>query len=194
MARIQLVSPEEAGDEVATILQYARSGFAEMTGRDTERMIEPFQVYAHIPSLLQGVVAMAQATGELTGLPRRYERLATLRAATVTQCEYCIDLNSQISRQSGLSDEELLALANYGTSELFDGVDKLVLDYATAVSRTPVEVSDELFAALREHFNDAQLVELTHAIAVENMYGRFNLGIGIGASGLSEGMVCAVPV
>src|SRR6266849_6572862 len=46
---------------------------------------------------------------------------------------------------------------------------------------------------LREHFDDAQLVELTHLIAVENMRGRFNLALGIGAAGFSEGMVCAVP-
>ena len=39
----------------------------------------------------------------------------------------------------------------------------------------------------------AQLVELTHAIALENLYGRFNLALGIGAAGFSEGMVCAIP-
>ena len=61
------------------------------------------------------------------------------------------------------------------------------------MSRTPVEVSDELFAELRKHFDDAQLVELTHVIALENMRGRFNLALGIGAAGFSEGMVCAVP-
>jgi hypothetical protein len=61
------------------------------------------------------------------------------------------------------------------------------------MSRTPVEVSDVLFAGLRKHFDDAQLVELTHVIALENMRGRFGLAFGIGAAGFSEGMVCAVP-
>jgi len=37
------------------------------------------------------------------------------------------------------------------------------------------------------------LVKLTHVIALENMRGRFNLALGIGAAGFSEGMVCAVP-
>ena len=53
--------------------------------------------------------------------------------------------------------------------------------------------SDALFARLRAHFNDAQLVELTHVIALENMRGRFNLALGVGAAGFSEGMVCAIP-
>jgi 4-carboxymuconolactone decarboxylase len=61
------------------------------------------------------------------------------------------------------------------------------------MSRTPAEVSDALVARLRKHFDDAQLVELTHLIALENLRGRFNLALGIGAAGFSEGMVCAVP-
>lgn len=61
------------------------------------------------------------------------------------------------------------------------------------MSRTPAEVSDALFAELREQFDDAQLVELTYLIALENMHGRFNVALGIGSAGFSEGMVCAVP-
>jgi hypothetical protein len=61
------------------------------------------------------------------------------------------------------------------------------------MSRTPVEVSDERVAELREHFDDAQLVELRHHIALENARGRFNLALGVGAAGFSEGMVGAVP-
>ena len=68
-----------------------------------------------------------------------------------------------------------------------------MLDYAVAVSRTPVDVSDELFDALKHHFDDSQLMQITHYIALENMRGRFNLALGIGAAGFSEGMVCAVP-
>jgi 4-carboxymuconolactone decarboxylase len=102
-------------------------------------------------------------------------------------------LGSQISRRWGLSDAELLALPSYRSSALFTDLDKLVLDYAVGTSRTPAEVSDALVARLRKHFDDAQLVELTHLIALENLRGRFNLALGIGAAGFSEGMVCAVP-
>jgi len=67
------------------------------------------------------------------------------------------------------------------------------MDYAAGMSRTPAEVPDALFAELREHLDEGQLVELTHHIALENMRGRFNMAFGIGAAGFSEGMVCAVP-
>jgi hypothetical protein len=61
------------------------------------------------------------------------------------------------------------------------------------MTRTPVEVTDELFARLREHFDERQLVELTMAVALENLYTRFNWAMGIEGEGFSEGMYCVVP-
>ena len=102
-------------------------------------------------------------------------------------------MGSAISRRWGLTDEEILALPNYQASPLFSGLDKLVLDYAVGMSRTPAEVPEELFGRLRQHLDDGQIIELTHHIALENMRGRFNLALGIGPAGFSNGMVCATP-
>lgn len=194
MARIEGVSTSKAGLYVKLAYHFTRRSLARLTGRKTKRMIEPLEMYAHVPGLLKGVAAVEQATAKLHRIPLRLRALAELKAATLVQCEYCIDLGSQISRGWGLTDEELLALPRYRTNSLFSDLDKLVLDYAVGMSRTPVEVSDELFEALRARFDEAQLVELTHVIALENMRGRFNLALGVGAAGFSEGTVCAVPV
>src|SRR5438477_7900556 len=166
MARIATVSERDAGQEVELALRYTRSGLAGLTGRETERMTEPLELYAHLPGLLRGIGTLEQATSELHRVDQRFHALAELKAATLTNCEYCIDLGSQISRRWSLSDEELLALPSYPTSPLFTDVEKLVLDYAVGMSRTPVDVSDALVAQLREHFDDAQIVELTHIIAL----------------------------
>jgi alkylhydroperoxidase family enzyme len=107
-------------------------------------------------------------------------------------CEYCVDLGSQICRNSGLSDEELLALPNYGASDLFTDREKSALDYAVGVMRTPVEVSDELFARVRQYFDEEQTVEITALLTLVNL-DRFNAAFGIGAAGFSEGMLCLVP-
>jgi len=56
-----------------------------------------------------------------------------------------------------------------------------------------MEVPDELFTALRRHFSDAQLVELTAAIAWENYRARFDHAFGIEAQGFSEGAYCPLP-
>ena len=87
----------------------------------------------------------------------------------------------------------MLALPSYQASPLFSELDKLVLDYAFGMSRTPADVPDELFDRLRQHLDDGQIVKLTHHVALENMRGRFNLALGIGSAGFSNGTVCAAP-
>lgn len=69
-----------------------------------------------------------------------------------------------------------------------------MLEYADAMTQTPVVVPDALFARLREKFTAAQLVELTSGIAWENYRARFDHAFGIEAENFSEGAVCAVPV
>lgn len=192
MARIQ--QGPGHGLQVKLVYYFTGRALARLSGRRPERILEPLQMFAHIPALLNAYARLEQATAKLHRVDKRLSDLAELRAATLVNCEYCIDLGSQIARRrSGLTDEQLLALPRYRDSELFTDLEKLVLDYATGMSRTPVDVPDELFARLREHFGDAQLVELTYHIALENLRGRFNLAFGIGSAGFSDGMVCAVP-
>lgn len=193
MARIRGIPPQQAGLYTKLAYYFTRRNLRKLTGRNPARMIEPVEIYAHVPRLLRGYSRLEQATAKLSHIDKRTRALAELKAATVVQCEYCIDMGSQISRQWGLTDEELLALASHRTSALFSDQDKLVLDYAAGMSRTPLDVPDDLFARLHAHFDETQLVELTHVIALENLRGRFNLALGIGAAGFSAGTVCAVP-
>jgi len=92
-----------------------------------------------------------------------------------------------------VSEAQLHDLPRYQASAAFAPLEKLVLDYAVAMTNTPVEVPDALFARLREHFADAELVELTAAIAWENYRARFDHAFGIEAQGFSEGAYCPLP-
>jgi alkylhydroperoxidase family enzyme len=85
-------------------------------------------------------------------------------------------------------------LAEYADSALFSDLEKTVLQYADAMTHTPVEVSDALFQRLRGQFSEAQMVELTATIAWENYRARFDHAFGIEAEGFSEGAYCALPV
>ena len=87
-----------------------------------------------------------QAVRKGKSVDERLKNLVELKGAQMIGCEFCVDLGSQICRNSGLSDEELLALPRYRQSDLFTDREKLALDYTVAVMRTPVEVTDELFA------------------------------------------------
>ena len=95
-----------------------------------------------------------------------------------------------MSRQGGITEEQILALPGFRASALFSPREKVVLELAEEMTKTPVAVSDELFARLREHFNDSQLVELTSSIAYENFRARCYHALDIGSDGL---FVCALP-
>ena len=68
-------------------------------------------------------------------MPDRYKALGELRAAMVVGCEFCVDIGSMVARESGLTDDELKDLIDWQSSELLDEKDKLVLEYADAISR-----------------------------------------------------------
>jgi AhpD family alkylhydroperoxidase len=193
MSRIDGVGPSQAGPLTGLLLRLARRKVGALAGANPDGAIGPLEAYARHPRLLFSYGMFEDATARLNGVPDRLKKLAELKAATMSTCEYCIDIGSQIARRSGIGDAELLELAHHRDSDRFDELDKLVLDYAAAMSWTPVEVTDELFTRLREHFDEGQIVELTNLIALENMRGRFNHALGFGAAGFSQGMVCAVP-
>ncbi len=99
-----------------------------------------------------------------------------------------------MGRASGITPAQIANLGSYRTDFNFSELERIVLEYADAMTRTPVEVSDPLFAKLRERFNEAELVELTSGIAWENYRARFDHAVGIEAENFAEGTVCALPV
>jgi alkylhydroperoxidase family enzyme len=104
-----------------------------------------------------------------------------------------VDIGSAVGRTNGVREEQLAALHQFAVSDAFDELEKAVLSYAEALTQGRVQVSDELFAALRRHFTEQQLVELTSAIAWENYRARFNRGLAIEADGFTEGATCVLP-
>jgi alkylhydroperoxidase family enzyme len=191
MARIQGVSKERAGAKVKLVYWFMRKGMKKLTGREAAHGsgIEPVEVWANQPKMLTGMGKFQQAVRKGNTVDERIKYLVELKGAQMIGCEFCVDLGSQICRNSGFSDQELLALPRYRQSDLFTEREKLALDYAVGVMRTPVDVSDELFARVREHFTEVQLVEMTALLTVVNL-DRFNAAFGIGSAGFSDGMVC----
>jgi 4-carboxymuconolactone decarboxylase len=126
-------------------------------------------------------------------VPARLKHLAELRAGMIAGCEWCLDFGSAISAEAGVSEDDLRELAAYEVSERFSELEKLALDYATAMSRSPVEVPDRLFQALGAHLDEPQLVELTSIIALENYRARFNWAFDLEGQGFSEGSYCLGP-
>jgi AhpD family alkylhydroperoxidase len=194
MARIQGVARSNAGPMVRLVYRLGPRMIRKLTGREpqTGSGLEPMEIWAHQPKMMFGMGRFNQAVRKGKSVDQRLKNLVELKGAQMIGCEFCVDLGSQICRNSGLSDAELIALTSYRRSELFSEREKLALDYAVAVMRTPVEVTDQLFERLQEHFSAPQLVEITALLALVNL-DRFNAALGIESAGFSEGMVCVPP-
>ena len=82
----------------------------------------------------------------------------------------------------------MAAVPNWRDSALFSEAERLAFDYAERMTITGQKVDDALFEQLKRHYNEAQIVELTAAIALENFRSKFNPVLGIEAQGF-----CLIP-
>lgn len=98
-----------------------------------------------------------------------------------------------MGRKAGITELQLAELSRFEASRHFSEEEKLVLRLAVAVTRTPADVCDELFALLRDRFSERELVELNAAIAWENYRSRFNRTFALDSEGFSQGSSCPLP-
>jgi len=153
---------------------------------------EPVRVTAHHRKVLLGMSAMELALDRSNLVDARLKKLAEMKVALVG-CEFCVDIGSMLGKGLGITDDQLRALSRFRESAAFSSVGKLVLEYAAEMTRTPAVIPDHLYGALSEYFDEAQMVELTAAIAWENHRARFNDALGMGYQGFSEGSYCLLP-
>lgn len=98
-----------------------------------------------------------------------------------------------MGRKSGITEDQLHHLSQFESSPHFDAREKAVLRMAVALTRTPTDVSDELYSTLRQHFSEPELVELSAVITWENARARFNRVFAIPADNFSHGQFCPLP-
>ena len=79
----------------------------------------------------------------------------------------------------GVAREKIEALPDYATSPLYTAAERVALEYADAMTITGRDVSDELFARLREFYGDDEIIELTAVIAWENSSSKFNRALRV---------------
>lgn len=125
--------------------------------------------------------------------PTALKVLAGTKAAMLTHCEFCIDISDTLGRHEGFSEEKLIALVNYRDSDEFTHLEKLCIQFAEEMSRTPAIISDGLREELLTHLTKGQLMEIAAEIAWENQRGRLNQGLGIRPMDTAGGTVCLIP-
>lgn len=106
------------------------------------------------------------------GLEPGLLHLIKTRASQINGCAYCIDMHTIDARALGETEQRLYALNAWRETPFFTARERAALAWTEAVTRIGHGVSDELFAATKEHFSDKELVDLTWALAAINAWNR----------------------
>lgn len=130
-------------------------------------------VLAHVPPALNHLCSMLMELKARQGVPWRYIELAIVVTSKLNACDYCVASHAPVLEVQGLSAAAIAQLPSTDHPDL-DDVDRLVIEYATLVTQTSGKIRDNVFVRLRQHFTEAQIVELTLRISLAGFYNRFN--------------------
>ena len=110
-----------------------------------------------------------------SGLDGTLYHLVKLRASYINGCAYCVDMHTKDARAAGESEQRIYVLNAWRETPFFSDRERAALAWAEANTLLPQGVSQQLFEEVREHFSEAQLTNLTLAIATINAWNRFGV-------------------
>lgn len=159
--------PKEARPELAeAFAQYEKSlGFVPNSVLIMQRR----------PKMVKALAQLAAAVWDPeSAVDRGFKRLLAHFASRAAGCQYCMAHTAGGAARLGVEEKKLDALWDYRTSPLFSEAERLALDFALAAGAVPNEVTDEMFAGMRKHWNEEQMVEIVGVIALFGFMNRWN--------------------
>jgi len=166
MARVRDIDAAELSPELAAIY------------RDFAGSYGPFRnqvaVFAHVPAALRHLMPLLMELRAAATLPKRYLELAIVAVSQVNACDYCVAHHKPFLAVEGVSAAGVDRLLDYPDHPELDEIDRLVVEYAIAATERPNRLPDAMFARLRQHFTESQIVELTLRITLCGFFNKFN--------------------
>jgi len=166
MARVRDVPSSELPSDLADIYERFASAYGPFRNQ--------VAVFAHVPAAVRHLMAMLIELREAQTLPKRYLELAIVTVSKLNECHYCVAHHAPFLAVEGISPDGAARVLDYQDHPELDAVDRLVVEYAIAAWTRSNRIPDALFARLRAHFSEAQIVELTLRITLCGFFNRFN--------------------
>ena len=135
------------------------------------KLLNLYRMLLHSPPVAECWLAFLTAIRQKCSLPARVRELVIMRIAVLNAAEYEFQAHLPFAKKEGVSDAQVAALRTGDTAPFAEG-ERAALAYAEAMTRT-IRVPDDVFAAVRRHFAEREMVELTATIAAYNMVSRF---------------------
>ncbi len=164
MAIVSYVPTAEAAEKIRPLFEKVES-----RGHEVPNFL---RVLAHSPEILEGFIALNGAMSQMKLDPKLRE-LAYLRASEINGCGYCLAHHKKSGRKAGLSERQANETESSSSEELYDELQRDVLQYAEEATSTVI-VTDELFDRLKEKLSEQELVELAATVALANFTNRIS--------------------
>jgi uncharacterized peroxidase-related enzyme len=148
------------------------------------QVLKPALLWGRSPLVFMAVALLYGALDRRRSpLSPALRSLVTVRVSQLNWCRFCVDLNSMTLAARAGSMRKVEQLAAWRESEAFSAAERAALDYAEAITLSDRHVGDELMAALRRHFDDDAIVELTGLVAFQNLSSKFNAALDVPSQG-----------
>jgi uncharacterized peroxidase-related enzyme len=131
-------------------------------------------VMAQRPPIFKHIWSLLVDLADEAVLSKRHLELALVTVSLLNKCTYCVSHHAPKLAVQGVSEEGAERLLDYKDHPELDDLDRLVVEYAIAVTNNWNRTRDEIFDRLRQHFSEPQIVELTWRIALCGAFNRFN--------------------
>src|SRR5574339_304878 len=103
------------------------------------------------------------------GLEKSLMELVKLRASQINGCAYCVDMHTKDARALGETEQRIYALSAWHETSFFSDRERAALEWAESVTRVgETHVPDEVYARVRQHFSEDELIALTFALVAIN--------------------------
>ena len=127
------------------------------------------------PKMVRAFAQMAAAGWDPDSkVDRGFKRLIAHVASRTAGCQYCMAHTAGGALHFGVEDKKLAAVWEYQTSPLYSAAERATLDFALAAASVPNAVTDDMFAELRKHWSEEQIVEIVGVIALFGFLNRWN--------------------
>ena len=135
------------------------------------KILNLYRMLLHSPPVAEGWLAFLTAIRQKSGLAARVRELVIMRVAVLNAAEYEFQAHLPFAQKEAVTEAQIAALRT-GDTSLFPGPERAAIAYTDAMTRS-IRVPDDVFAAVRQHFDDREIVELTATVGAYNLVSRF---------------------
>jgi AhpD family alkylhydroperoxidase len=146
----------------------------------------------HNRAVLTSSMGFGRKVQKWNQLDPNLKSFAHMAVAAQVGCSWCLDFNYFHAHNEGLDEVKASEVPRWRESTVFTSLERDVMEYAEAMTETPPQVTDELFARLLEQLGAPAMVELTSLVGFANSAARGNVAMGIESQGFSK--ACALPL